>query len=241
VTPETAPLDGAGFETLEVMREAPQYNAWQYSRIAPYVGRRVCEIGSGIGNMSARLLSTDREVAVLTDTDDYYLSVLRQTFASSPRVFVERLTLPDARAGERFRRYELDTVVALNVIEHIEDDAGAIRTIADLLRPGGRFVMLVPALPALHGTLDQELGHYRRYTARSVADRLRSGGFKVDRIFYFNLVGALGWWLNAKVLRRRRIPLRDLRRFDALVPLLRHEAHIRLPLGQSVIGVGTLL
>ena len=232
-----APQDAVGLETLRVMQEAWRYNAWQYRRIAPYVASRVCEIGSGIGSMSELLLSTPRERVVLTDRDAGYLRTLRQRFAARPPVAVEWLDLPDPDAADRFQAYRLDTVVALNVIEHIEDDMEAMRTIRAMLQPGGRFVMLVPALPALHGTLDQELGHFRRYT-RSVLDaRLAQAGFQAERIFYFNLVGAFGWWFNARVLRRPQIAAAQVRWFDAFVPFLRFEDLFRLPFGQSVISV----
>jgi len=233
------PLDVVGSETLAVMQEARRYNAWQYSRIAPYVGRRVCEIGAGIGNMSELLLTGDRERVLLTDQDEHYLELLRRKFADQPMVSVERLDLPDPQAGDRFRDIRLDTVVALNVIEHIDDDHGAFGTIRDLLQPGGRFIMLVPALPALYGTLDRALGHFRRYTRPLVRARLAQAGFRVERVFYFNIVGAAGWGLNARVLRRTLIDPVQVRCFDALVPLLRLEDRIRLPFGQSVISVAT--
>jgi SAM-dependent methyltransferase len=206
------PADVAGLETLEVMREARRYNAWQYSRIAPYLGARVCEIGSGIGNMSSLILRDRREMMVLTDTDPYYRSRLQSQFAQHANVIVESLTLPDPSAVERFKRYRLDSVVALNVIEHIPDDVGAMRSIAELLNVGGRAIVLVPALEALYGSLDIELEHCRRYTRRVLTDRMRTAGFLVERVFFFNAVGAIGWWANSRLLKRSRISARQLRR-----------------------------
>ena len=137
-TPGADPLDQVGADTLEVMSAAPRYNAWQYRRIAPFLGRRICEIGSGIGNMSALLASRPVERLVLTDTDPYYRDILRDRFRARAEVTVEALTLPDPGAAERFRGHALDTVVALNVVEHITEDVAALRGMADMLAPGGK-------------------------------------------------------------------------------------------------------
>lgn len=236
----TVPADPAGAETLEIMQAAPQYNRWQCTRIAPYLGRRICEVGAGIGNMSTLLLEGAPELLVLTDTDGYYREALRDRFGGRPGVFVDELTLPDASARDRFERYALDTVVALNVIEHIAEDVAALRSIAGMLRPGGRAVILVPALQMLYGSLDRELGHQRRYTRSCLSDRMRQAGFRVEHVSYFNLVGTLGWWVNARLRRLPRIPLQQLRYFDSLVPILRLEDRVPLPFGLSVIAIGAL-
>ena len=235
---ELQPADSAGAETLAIMEAAPRYNYWQFERIAPFLGRRICEVGAGIGNMSLHLLGSGLERLVLTDTDPYYRDVLQQRFGHAPGVVVQELMLPAPDAAERFRTHALDTVVALNVIEHIAEDVEAMRSMAAMLVPGGRVIVLVPALPALYGSLDRELGHVRRYTRTSLAERLQRAGLSVERTFYFNLVGTLGWWINARVRRVRRIPISQLRWFDSLVPVLKLEERVPLPLGQSVIGVG---
>jgi len=190
--------------------------------------------------MSELILGRRPELLVLTDTDSYYRETLRQQFAGRPEILVEELTLPDPAAGSRFRSHDLDTVVALNVIEHIEKDLEAIRSIADMLGPGGRAVILVPALPGLFGSLDRELGHQRRYTRQSLSRLMQSAGFRVERSFYFNLVGTVGWWINARLRKAPRIPLQQLRSFDRFVPVLQIEDRVPLPFGQSVIAIGAL-
>jgi SAM-dependent methyltransferase len=234
------PADQAGAETLEIMSAAPQYNRWQYSRVARYLGRRICEVGAGIGNVSSLILGGSPELLVLTDTDLYYQEALRRRFESATNVIVDELTLPDRSAGRRFQEYELDTVVALNVVEHIADDVEALRSIATMLRPRGRVVVLVPAMPALFGSLDRELGHQRRYTRGSLIRTISAAGFQVQSAFYFNLLGMLGWWFNARVRTAPRIPAAQLRYFETLVPILRMEDHLPLPFGQSVIAIGGL-
>jgi SAM-dependent methyltransferase len=234
------PADRAGAETLEIMQAAPRYNRWQYSRVAPYLGRRICEVGSGLGNMSSLILGGAPELLVVTDTDSYYREALRHQFDGRPDVVVEELTLPDKSVANRFQHYALDTVVALNVIEHVAEDLEALKSMAAMLRPGGRTVVLVPAFQVLFGSLDHELGHIRRYTRRSLSQRMSEAGFQVERAFYFNLVGTLGWWVNARLRKVPRIPAQQLRYFETLVPILRLEDRVPLPFGQSVIAIGAV-
>ena len=233
-----SPADLAGAETLQIMSAATRYNHWQYTRVAPYLGRRICEVGAGIGNMSSLILGGTPNLLVLTETDPYYRAALRRRFDGSSSIAVEELTLPDHSAGDRFQRYHLDTVVALNVIEHIAEDVEALRSIASMLRPGGHVVILVPAMPALFGSLDEELGHHRRYTRRSLSERIAAAGFQVKCSFYFNILGMLGWWVNARLRKVPRIPLAQLGYFEKLVPVLRMEDYLPLPCGQSVIAIG---
>jgi SAM-dependent methyltransferase len=190
--------------------------------------------------MSSLILAGAPELLLLTETDSYYRDTLRQRFDGDSSVLVEELTLPDPSAGDRFRQYQLDTVVALNVIEHIADDVEALGSIRAMLQPAGRVVILVPAISALFGSLDRELGHHRRYTRKSLSRRLEDAGFHVERAFYFNLVGLLGWWINARLRKAPRIPVEQLRFFESLVPALRIEDRVPLPFGQSVIVVGVV-
>ena len=157
------PKDPAGVETLEIMSAAPQYNSWMYQAIAPFLGTRILEVGSGIGNMSAHLLSARPARLVLTDMDPWYRDQVGRRFGDHAEVTVSALTLPDPDASQRFSSERLDTVVALNVVEHIGDDVGAMTSMRQMLVPGGRAVILVPALPSIYGELDRELGHFRRY------------------------------------------------------------------------------
>jgi SAM-dependent methyltransferase len=230
--------DVAGAQTLEIMASAPRYNAWQYETIAPYIGSRVLEVGSGIGNMSVHLLEARRELVVLTDTDEWYREQLRTRFGSRSNVVVAPLTLPDDQAARVFAPHRLDTVVALNVVEHIPDDVDSLRTMAGMVSRGGRVVVLVPALEVLFGSLDRELQHQRRYTRRTLRAAAEAAGLRVEALFWFNFVGTFGWWWNARVRPTPRIPTDQLRAFDALVPLLRLERYLPLPCAQSLVLVG---
>lgn len=232
------PADAAGAETLEIMSAAPNYNRWQYDEIAPHLGRRILEVGSGIGNMSQLMADARPDALVCTDLDPWYRRKLAERFAGQPAVSVDELELPDDAAAARFADRRLDTVVALNVVEHIRDDVGALRTMRSLVGTDGRVVILVPALPSIHGSLDDDLGHWRRYTPATLRGAFEAAGLRVTKLWWFNRVGVAGWWLNAKVRKVRRIPLDQLRAFDAMVPALRLERFLPLPFGQSLIAVG---
>jgi SAM-dependent methyltransferase len=235
--PSPEPLvarDQVGATTLERMNRAEAYNRWMYDRLAPWIGRRVIEIGSGIGNMSQFLSAADR--LVLTDTEPAYRAHLERRFGVEPPVSVMSLTLPtipDSLRAERF-----DTVVCLNVLEHIADDRGSLAAIRRLLEPGGRLVLLVPALPSIYGTLDRQLGHERRYTPRLLRERYAEAGFRMLRLEYFNFAGVPGWWFTGRVLKSDLIPAGGLALFDALVPLFRLERFLPWRVGQSLIAIG---
>ena len=228
------PGDLVGAATLERMTAAPRYNRWMYDRLRPWVGSRVLEIGAGIGNMSEFLV--DRERVVLTDTEPYYLDRLRASYARHPHVSVAELRLP--AVDGRLRAERLDTVVCLNVLEHIEDDRASLVAMRGLLAPRGRLVLLVPALRALFGTLDEALGHFRRYVPDELGQKFRDAGFRVLHLEYFNLAGVPGWWLTSRVLRRRLIPAGALKWYEALVPLFRLERWLPWRIGQSLIAIG---
>ncbi|HLQ69448.1 MAG TPA: methyltransferase [Gemmatimonadales bacterium] len=211
-----------------------RYNAWMFDRIRAWIGSRVLEIGSGIGNLSAFLV--DRERLVLTDTREEYLARLRTRFAHHSNISVAHLYLPHddrAVAGQRF-----DTTICLNVLEHVEDDIASLTAVRTLLEPKGRLVLLVPALPALYGSIDRALGHHRRYTRADLVAKLTRTGFRVVHIEYFNLAGIPGWWWAGRVLQRQTIPAGSLKLYDTLVPLFRLERLIPWRVGQSLIAVG---
>jgi 2-polyprenyl-3-methyl-5-hydroxy-6-metoxy-1,4-benzoquinol methylase len=225
-----------GAETLEQLSGAERYNRWMFDRLRRWVGRRVVEIGSGIGNLSAFLVEGDCERLVLTDTREEYLDRLRTRFAKHPNVAVARLYLPNelgTLTGQHF-----DTIICLNVLEHVEDDSGALQAMRRMLAPKGRLILLVPALPALYGTMDKALGHHRRYQRAPLTSLLQATGFKVAHVEYFNLAGVPGWWFAGRVLRRPMIPAGSLKLYDALVPLFRLERLLPWRVGQSLIAIG---
>jgi len=231
----TAPkIDPVGQETLERLSEIDVYSKWQVERLKPFLGKRVLEIGSGIGNISSHLLDAER--LVLTDVNPNYLSTLNKRFQQKDNV---RIGPFDLTTGEpSYKEEKLDSIVSLNVLEHIEDDVFALKKLHDMLEPKGKLVLLVPAHMWLYGSLDKELGHFRRYTKKELSDKLTLTDFEVEKIFFFNRFAILGWWWNAVIRKKKILPEGQLSIFGKLVPLLsKLDSLIPFPLGISVIAV----
>ena len=226
-----------GYVTLDRMGSLKRYNRWIWDSIAPSIGKRVLEVGAGTGNMTRLLYG--REHIVATDVEKPYLDILRNRFHRTPTITVDRFNLENDADFERMLKYKVDTVVALNVLEHINDDIGALRRMRDLLPPGGRIVLFVPADQNLYGTMDQQVGHYRRYSRESLRNALESAGLNVDKIQYQNMAGRLGWWLNGRILGRTHIPAAQARIFDLLVPVFRAMEPADPPNGLSLVAVAT--
>jgi SAM-dependent methyltransferase len=166
-----------------------------------------------------------------------YISFLKNTFGKYKKFMIERLYVPGEEI-ERYRSYHIDSVICFNVLEHIERDEKALKNIYDLLEPGGRFLLLVPCHPWLYGSLDQHLGHRRRYRRRELRNTLEAIGFRVIYLKYFNRIGILGWFLNSKILRRKRLSSFQLRINNLFVPLFKLEKFFPLPFGTSLLAVG---
>ncbi|HLK12232.1 MAG TPA: glycosyltransferase [Candidatus Binatia bacterium] len=223
-----------GYHTLRRIDVLRRYTAFLWELMRPYVGRRVLEVGSGTGAMTRHLAT--REHVTATDLDPQYLQFLTRTFASQPNVAVRRLDLAHL-AEDGIRPASFDTVVCANVLEHIADDAAALRAMRAVLAPGGRLVLVVPALRALYGSIDRAIGHHRRYGRRELVAKLEAAGLAVEHVRAFNLLGVPGWFLNARLLRRRTVPGIQARINDRLVPLLRLEQRLRPPIGMSLLAV----
>ncbi len=222
-----------GGRVLEMHAETPKLNAWYYDKLRAHARGDVLELGAGIGNIS-KLLVEDAASLLVTEVESSYLDVLRDTFASQPSVEVTRYDLegppPPEVAARRF-----DTVLSMNVLEHVRDDQRAVSELTGLLRPGGWMLTYVPALPLAYGPMDAALGHHRRYTTRSFAALMRQAGLKVERCEYMNVLGLAGWMVSNKLLRRDTPDPSQVGLFEKLVPLVRLEDRIRLPFGLGLI------
>jgi SAM-dependent methyltransferase len=216
------------------MEGAGSYNRWLFKRCEPFLKGRVLEVGAGVGNITKFLLQ--REAVIATDVSPGYVSELRNKFGHLPNVSVAELDLSDASSVQRLvENQRADTVLSMNMLEHIENDALAVRHIFRLLNPGGRLVLLVPAHQALFSDMDRSLGHFRRYDKEGLSALLESAGFRLREVRYLNWLGAIGWLVNGRILRRKLIPSRQLRLFDFLIVLLKLESYFQLPCGLSLL------
>jgi SAM-dependent methyltransferase len=234
--PKTWKYEDAGQETLERIQKLSRFNAWMFETLQPYLGRDVLEVGCGIGNLTEQILPhCDRVVGL--DVEPHYIDAVRRRFDGKAAFSALLHDLSDTLPAQP-QPGTFDTVVCLNVLEHIEDHATALKHMRRMLQPGGRLLLLVPAYSWLYGSLDEALHHYRRYNPRELRTLLEGMGFQTERIFFLNLFGILGWWLNGKILKRTLLPEDQLALYDRLVPIFRAaEALIGHRVGQSVIAI----
>ena len=219
----------------ERMRAAINYFDWQARLVLPHVGKRVIEIGCGVGNFTRYML--DRELVIGIDVEPACADKWMRGFPQQRNLMGTAMDVTDP-AFLDLASHRPDTVVCLNVLEHVEDHETALRHMYQVLPRGGRALLIVPAYESLYGPIDLNLGHYRRYSKKPFAELTRSIGFR-PKLHYMNMVGCLGWWFNAKVLKRQEQSEDQIRVFDALiVPVLsRLESWVEPPFGQSIFAV----
>jgi SAM-dependent methyltransferase len=214
------------------MSSAHNYNAWLLERARPYLGPRVLDVGAGIGTFTVELVRfADSVVALEPDPEE--AEVLRSRFAENERVTVLECTAADLPANE----LPFDAAICFNVLEHVRDDVEALRAIHARLQPGGHLLLLVPAHPALYGETDRAVDHVRRYDGPTLRRALDSAGFELVELRHVNPVGAVGWAVSSRLLRRSEIPAGPLALYDRLVPLFKAFDRLRLPFGLSLWAV----
>ena len=208
--------DEHGSEILSRLNRAPRFTKWMADTIRPYVGERVLEIGAGIGNLTQNLVP--RSVYFASDINPQYLDRLSKLKLSRPYLEVG---YTDASSVETYPKEEFDTIICLNVVEHIEDDVRALRNIRASISKEGRAIILVPSGPGLFGTLDKVLGHFRRYTRDQLVEACARAGFRVEKVLKFNRIGSPGWWLNGKLLKKETFGFWQIKLLNSLVPFVR--------------------
>jgi glycosyltransferase involved in cell wall biosynthesis len=201
---------------LREMEVATRFTQWLMNRLDAQLSGTILEVGAGIGNNLRALLHKEHVVA--TEPDLEYIHLLRNAFMGQSNVEIQQWDVtcpaPDSVVAA-------DSILCSSVLEHIQNEQIALRNMRAVLKPSGRLVLVVPAGAWLYGSLDRELGHFRRYTKRDVEVLLSTAGFDVETVYSLNKPGVIGWWLNGKILRRKRLGKSQIKLFNALVPLFR--------------------
>jgi 2-polyprenyl-3-methyl-5-hydroxy-6-metoxy-1,4-benzoquinol methylase len=232
------PAVAAGYliRDQERMRLAERYFKWQADLAAVAVRQRVVEVGCGLGNFTRYLLG--RELVVATDVDHACTERLAARFPACGNLVIRTI---DVQSEEfvSLASYRPDSVVCLNVLEHVEDDELALKHMHAVLPDGGRAVLIVPAFAALFGPIDRLLGHHRRYSRDAILRLAGATGFRVTTLHYMNSVGCLAWWANARIFRRTEQSETQIKLFDRLIvpPMRWTEALLPPPFGQSLFIV----
>jgi glycosyltransferase involved in cell wall biosynthesis len=224
---------GRGELTLKLLQKASRYNGWVYQMLKPYIGRDILEIGSGIGNMTRYFVPHGKVTA--SDISPFCLRELQRTFAENESVKVRTLDI----SQNHYPELELyDTIVCLNVLEHIEDDVDALRNMYRLLKKKGKLVLYVPANPRLYCEIDRGVGHFRRYVEPELLGKMKQAGFRIEHSRHHNILGAIGWWVNGKVLGKKHIGATDVSGFEKLMPLVKLQDKVDSKFALSILAIG---
>jgi 2-polyprenyl-3-methyl-5-hydroxy-6-metoxy-1,4-benzoquinol methylase len=226
-------MDKVGVETLKRMEKISFYNEWLVGNVKKYLGGEILEIGCGIGNMTEILIKYGNVTA--TDYDKYYIANAKKRLKNKVKV-----GFGDAETGKFFfKNRKFDVVINFNVLEHIKNDEAAIENMGNVLKKGGKLAIVTPAHKILFGTLDKNLDHYRRYSKDDISEKFVKAGFAVAEVKYLNWFGALGWFVNSRILHRRILPSKQLGIFGKIArPFLFLEKYVSPPFGLSVLIVG---
>jgi SAM-dependent methyltransferase len=239
VGPGAQTFDSATCEHAFGVTAAPRYRQWEYELVAPFLGRSVLEVGSGMGHFAEKLVAAGLDRIVLSDADRDCLDRLRRTYADRPDVEVAEVTLP----GRLDIGDPVDSIVAMNVLEHIEDDAQALRDLAAVVTDGGWIVLWVPAYMQLYGDFDRKIGHFRRYTPATIRATVERAGLLPRHVRPVNFLGGIAWWIAVRRGGAGRPDPRLVWLFDnVVVPTSRTiEKIARPPFGQSVVCVAQVI
>lgn len=223
------------FNTLTFMSRLDHMKSWFYKKMEPYVGDRILEAGCGNGNLTSYMLN--KKLVLALDHDSEMLDECRNRFSKSTNVKFFKYDLTDPLITE-FAKNDLDTIVCVNTLEHIEDDVAVLKNFRSVLGQKGVLILLVPAFQSLYCSLDKAAGHYRRYGMKEISEKIERCGFAIDKRMYFNFFGIMGWFFNGKVLKKEKLSTKLLSLFNFLTPVLGFfEDLIGPPVGLSIILV----
>jgi len=226
-----------GYKTLRDIGGLDRLNNWLFFLIEPYIGQRVLEIGAGIGTFT-KFLINKRQLVVALDISREYAEIITERFKTSSNLIALCFDIQQGEINEISKYANLDTAVCLNVLEHLGNDAQALENIHKLLAGGGRLIILIPALRFLFGTLDINLGHYRRYNFDELKLKLVKAGFSIEYSRYIHFFGAIAWFLNSRIFKTAALSVRQLNIYDRLIPLLSHMERLTSRfIGQSLLLV----
>jgi SAM-dependent methyltransferase len=221
---------------LQNLSQADAFTRWVVDEMSPWLGGRILEVGCGIGTYTAEIGIGARHIVAM-DLERAFVDEAARRLGKRPNV---ELICGDATQADlpELHDREFDTVVLLDVLEHIEDDVALIARLSARLRPGGHLILKVPAMPSLYSPMDEAIGHWRRYRKRGLAAVFADAGLEPVRIWSFNAAAVPGWWWNGRVRKRRSPPREQVALYNRLVPILRPlDRWARLFCGVSLFGV----
>jgi len=221
-------------KNLEIMATAENYNKWIYNNIKGYLGKRILEVGCGIGNMTKFFLN--RSLIVGTDINKEHLKSINHKFKNYKNFKALNLNI-EKESGD-LKKYKFDTVICINVLEHIKEDIQALKNMNNVLVEKGKLILFVPALQNIYGTIDESDHHYRRYNKKALIRKIKKAGFSIKKIYYMNFVSIFGWYYHGRILKRKTHPSSHISIFNKFINLISFfEKIVRPPVGLSLIAI----
>jgi 2-polyprenyl-3-methyl-5-hydroxy-6-metoxy-1,4-benzoquinol methylase len=221
--------------SLLLLSKRYNYNHWIYSNIQNFVGNNILEVGAGIGNITDFIMFKNK--LTLIDIDQNYVDYLnaKYSFRDKANFKVCKVDIQDIGSSP-LATNTYDTIICLNILEHLKNDPNAVENMSTLLQQGGRLIILVPALNILYGSMDVSFGHYRRYNKKQLKLLIKGLDLDIVKFYYLNFLGLFGWFINGRIFKNEELPENQTKLFDKLVPFLGlAEKIIKPPLGQSLI------
>ena len=225
-----------GKVTLDAMEQAPRFNQWMYESVQPWLGARVAELGVGRGNLSKHI--RQHEHVLLTDYRTDYLEELQGKWRHHPNLRIGKLDITARADYEQLRSFAPESVVFLNVLEHIEDDDAVLANLFEVVPVGCRVIVLVPFNMKLYSEFDRQLGHFRRYGVSELENKFRVAGFEVEKQFFFNKVGVFAWYAANTLGKQSALKPWQLKLYNVLTPIFRVLDKVLPTSGLSTVVVG---
>lgn len=204
---------------LQVTREQNRFNEWLYSSMKPYLKGDILETGSGMGTFSEKIIKDFSKKVYLSEINPDFIKLLKKQF-KQPRVKVIKLDIGNPKDYKKIK-VKFDSIFSSNVLEHVNDDALALKMLRSLLKPRGTLVLLVPCHKFLFCQLDQAEGHYRRYSRQELRDKAKTAGFKIKKEFWFNMSSIPARFISGNLLKHNKTPQGSFSLFNKLVPFIK--------------------
>lgn len=219
------------------MSKTINYNNWVFGMYQEFIGNNILDIGSGHGTF-IRYIKDKKHITCIEPSSDEFES-LKRAFAGLSNISIINGDFNSPEVLNKVKKTQIDTIICLNVLEHIEDDMNTLKNIHSILNPGGKLILYIPALKALYGTMDEALHHFRRYNKKDLEEMLSAAGFKILKIRYMNFLGIFTWFLYSRILKKKMPSVKRLLFYDKyLVPIISAiERLIEIPFGQSILVV----
>ena len=216
------------------MSFAINYHRWIIDEFEPYLGETIAEVGAGRGSVSKLLLRNPNKRLVAFEPSKNLYPLLEEELRQEARA-----KAVNDFFGVTYRQEGFDSIVYINVLEHIQDDRAELANALEVLKPNGHLLVFVPALTWLYSDFDKQIGHFRRYVKKGLDRLVREVGFTLVKARYFDLAGIIPWYINF-VLLRNSIGSGSVSWYDNLVvPVMRLiEGVVTPPIGKSVLLIG---